>query len=145
MPDQQISQYNSGNALPGPSQYQSRGSQVPTQYASAWGSSVNAASGRPSTQGNWNANSPPRPLSAANPAANSQFKDMGSWYQGNPARANSQDFNQYVDSILNTKTSSNAQRKQQLPQPVAGPLPWDTRWMPDRGQAGGYSKSSTRM
>ncbi|GIZ36759.1 hypothetical protein CKM354_000022600 [Cercospora kikuchii] len=140
MPAQQILQYSSGKARPGLSQYQSRGSQVPTPYQSSWSSRANTATGQAGTQGSWYANSSSRPLSATSPAANSQYGNMGSWSQGNTEQASSQGFNQYLDSVMSTKTPTGTQSRQQV-QP--GPLPWDTRWMPDRSQAGVYSKSST--
>ncbi|PPJ50071.1 hypothetical protein CBER1_05053 [Cercospora berteroae] len=143
MPAQQISQYSNGNARPRPCQYKSRGSHVPTLYQSPWSSRTNTATGQTSTQGSWYARSSSNPLSATNPAANSQTSSMGSWSQGNPEKASSQDFNQYLDSAMSTKTSTGEQSKQQLQPPVAGPLPWDTRWMPERSQAGVYSKPST--
>ena len=93
---------------------------------------MNTATGQTSTEGSYYANSSSRPLSAMSPAANSQFSNMGSWSQGNPEKASSQDFNQYLDSVMGTETSTGAQSKQQLQPPVAGPLPWDTRRMPGK-------------
>ncbi|KAM3423694.1 hypothetical protein BST61_g1106 [Cercospora zeina] len=143
MAAQRLSQYSSGYQPTAPSRDQSRGSQVPAQRQDAWVSKANTSAAQRNTQGGYYQYSSPGPSSSASLARSDLFS-MGSWSQSNPARASAQDFNQYVDSIMSTKTSGGGQSKQQPSGSASAPLPWDTTWMPDESQAGGNASSSTR-